>query len=226
VSKSGSDITIVISLSYRGYIGFRTAIDAYLYVAASPTFLGLPGFLVNTRTLRPYPKHRAVSSHALCFIKHTQAVLVPKCCALLPVRRSVYRRCLKATRSEIFEPADVTRGATWTLRYCCKIRTGGEKWKIQPLNHPPVFFPQANPRTPRRHGRKRSQPESRGTIRRKKIKQASFRGAFPDAPAIRPTRVFPAASRISPEKNAVQGTLLAGTGLLGAKRPRPCNLMV
>jgi hypothetical protein len=64
---------------------------ARLYVPVLRTLPGFPGFLVNAVRLRSFPKPKAVSSHALCYIKHTQAVLVPIQFALLPVRHSVYR---------------------------------------------------------------------------------------------------------------------------------------
>jgi hypothetical protein len=62
-----------------------------LYVPVLPALPGFPGLLVNAGRLRSLSKPEAVSSHALCYIKHTQAVLVPIQFALLPVRHSVYR---------------------------------------------------------------------------------------------------------------------------------------
>jgi hypothetical protein len=68
-----------------------TPAPEHLYVAVLLILPGFPGLLVNAGRPRYLSKPIAVSSHALWFIKHTQAVLVPIHSALPTDRHSVYR---------------------------------------------------------------------------------------------------------------------------------------
>jgi hypothetical protein len=173
-----------------------------LYVAKLRALPGFPGVLINAaRLLRP-SKPESVSSHALWFIKHTQAVLVPLHSAPPSDRHSVYRSCFSSDSAEGFRNVERAFAATRRPRHCCKIGTGGEKWKIGFSNYPQAAPVQKIRRIRRKLRQCRNRRRHRTRVRTRS-KQASHRARYPDGRRTPPTRVFRGVSRTSLETCAV-----------------------